>query len=79
MSLPSSGASERCFTQEGSTLPANIRLGRKGLSGADNLVYYEHSLITDEKSFIKLALRVKIIQIMELQMSSFTEGTTECL
>ncbi len=35
-------------------LPANIRLGRKGLPGKNTLAYYEHSYIMAVKSFIKL-------------------------
>ena len=36
------------------TLPANIRLGLKGLPGAKTLVYYENVYITNVKSFITL-------------------------
>jgi hypothetical protein len=35
MSLPKSGVPERCFTQVGSALPANIRLVLKGLLGTN--------------------------------------------
>ncbi len=35
-------------------LPKNIRLGWKGLPGADTLAYYENLWITYRKSFITL-------------------------
>jgi hypothetical protein len=35
-------------------LPANIRLGCKGLQETKTLAYYENSYITDKKSFITL-------------------------
>ncbi len=37
-------------------LPTNIRLGWKRLPGANTPAYYEHSLITDVRSFITLCL-----------------------
>jgi hypothetical protein len=39
-------------------LTTNIRLDWKGLAGTDTLAYYEHSSITDVKSFIKLGLGI---------------------
>jgi hypothetical protein len=47
-SLTYSGAPERL------ALPANIRLGWKGLQGTNTLAYYEDSQITSVKSFIIL-------------------------
>ncbi len=38
-SLPENGAPERCFTQVGSALPANIRLSWKGLPWTTALAY----------------------------------------
>jgi len=42
-SLPYSGAPERCFTQVGSGLTANIRLGWKSFSGTNAPAYYNNS------------------------------------
>jgi hypothetical protein len=38
-----------------SALPANIRLGWKGLPGTNALAYYEKAYLTSVKSFITLA------------------------
>jgi hypothetical protein len=35
-------------------LPANIKLGCKGIAGSNNLVYHKNSYITDVKSFTTL-------------------------
>jgi hypothetical protein len=37
------------------SLPANITLDWKGRPGTNTVAYYEHSYITDAKSFIILA------------------------
>jgi hypothetical protein len=54
-SLPYSGAPEKRFTQVALALPANIRLGWKGLPGTNTLAYYKTPKITVAKSFITLA------------------------
>ncbi len=41
-------------------VPTNIRLGWKSLPETNILTYYENFLITDKKSFIKLAPEVKL-------------------
>ncbi len=57
------GAFSRVEHEKGSTLygrllafPINIGLSLKGLLGTNTLAYYEHSKITDIKSFISLCL-----------------------
>jgi hypothetical protein len=57
-SLPQSGTLERCFNWVGSALPANIRLGWKGLPRANALTYYKKSELMAVKSFITLAPRL---------------------
>ncbi len=45
-SLPESGTTERCFTQVGSGITCNIRLGWKGLPGTNTLGYLNiHQLL----------------------------------
>ncbi len=44
------------FTQVGSGLLTNIRLGWKGVPRANTIAYYEHEKITGVKSFITLGL-----------------------
>ncbi len=44
-SLPKSEASEKYFNRVDSGLTVNIRLGFKGLPGANTLACYKHSLI----------------------------------
>ncbi len=41
-------------------LPANIRIGWKGLPGTNTLANYKHSKITIVKSFITLGSFVKV-------------------
>ncbi len=43
-------------------LPANIRLGWKGLSGTNTLAYYENPYITAVKSFIVQAPEPNVIK-----------------
>jgi hypothetical protein len=45
-------------------LPANIRLGWKGLPGKNALAYYEKSQLTVVKSFITLATGVNVIKFL---------------
>ncbi len=54
-SQPKSGAPEV------PTLPLNIRLGWKGISGTNTLAYYEHSQIAAVKSFMTLGPGVNVI------------------
>ncbi len=42
-------------------LPANIRLGWKGLSKTNAQAYFENSFIADKKSFITLAQVLKYL------------------
>jgi hypothetical protein len=53
-SLPYSGAPERCLTWEAPALPANIRLGGKGLLGT-NTSLLQKSINYGDKSFIEPA------------------------
>ncbi len=47
-------------------LPANIRLGWKGLPGINALAYYEKSSLTAVKFFITLATGVHVINLFAL-------------
>jgi len=44
-------------------LPANIRLGWKGLPGTNTLAFYEHSSIAEANSFITLRPGPNVIKL----------------
>jgi len=55
----------------------NIRLGWKGLTGANTLAYYENSQFTDRKSFITLDPGDDVIKLFSTVADE--EAKLECL
>ncbi len=65
----------RVFVGEALAIPANTRLGWKGLPGTDTLAYYENLLITAVKSFIVQALFFHI-NGKEANINTALDGST---
>ncbi len=62
-------------------LPADIRLGWKGLPGTNALAYYEHSQITAAKGYITLcpdfSMYLFLASFKQLPKNFFSSPTTE--
>ncbi len=59
-------------------LPSNIRLDWNGLLGTNTLAYYEHSEITDVKSFITSATRPNFIKLFLSVVYKFSKYASVC-